>query len=48
MLVNVMRCTVCYQDYKQIDLVDNYFVKDTTEASNTATEKSTQVRKSTP
>lgn len=43
-LVNVMRCTVCYQDYKQIDMMDNYFVKDTTEASSTSTEKSTQVR----
>ncbi|XP_047679025.1 E3 ubiquitin-protein ligase TRIM33 isoform X2 [Tachysurus fulvidraco] len=42
-IVNVMRCTVCYQDYKQIDMVDNYFVKDTTEASSTSTEKSTQV-----
>lgn len=46
MLVNVMRCTVCYQDYKQIDMVENYFVKDTTEASSTSTEKSTQVRES--
>uniref|UniRef100_A0A8B9JCR9 RING-type E3 ubiquitin transferase n=1 Tax=Astyanax mexicanus TaxID=7994 RepID=A0A8B9JCR9_ASTMX len=42
-LVNVMRCTVCYQEYKQTDMVDNYFVKDTTEASSTSTEKSTQV-----
>ncbi|XP_060788352.1 E3 ubiquitin-protein ligase TRIM33 isoform X2 [Neoarius graeffei] len=42
-IVNVMRCTVCYQDYKQIDMVENYFVKDTTEASSTSTEKSTQV-----
>ncbi|GAA6100953.1 E3 ubiquitin-protein ligase TRIM33 isoform X1 [Tachysurus ichikawai] len=42
-IVNVMRCTVCYQDYKQIDMVDNYFVKDTTEASSTSTEKSMQV-----
>ncbi|KAK3540457.1 hypothetical protein QTP70_031008 [Hemibagrus guttatus] len=42
-IVNVMRCTVCYQDYKQIDMVDNYFVKDTTEASSISTEKSTQV-----
>uniref|UniRef100_A0A8B9HYC3 E3 ubiquitin-protein ligase TRIM33 n=1 Tax=Astyanax mexicanus TaxID=7994 RepID=A0A8B9HYC3_ASTMX len=42
-IVNVMRCTVCYQEYKQTDMVDNYFVKDTTEASSTSTEKSTQV-----
>uniref|UniRef100_A0A8B9HSG4 RING-type E3 ubiquitin transferase n=1 Tax=Astyanax mexicanus TaxID=7994 RepID=A0A8B9HSG4_ASTMX len=42
-LLNVMRCTVCYQEYKQTDMVDNYFVKDTTEASSTSTEKSTQV-----
>ncbi|XP_072537555.1 E3 ubiquitin-protein ligase TRIM33 isoform X2 [Salminus brasiliensis] len=42
-IVNVMRCTVCYQEYKQTDMVDNYFVKDTTEVSSTSTEKSTQV-----
>ncbi|XP_062855196.1 E3 ubiquitin-protein ligase TRIM33 isoform X2 [Trichomycterus rosablanca] len=42
-IVNVMRCTVCFQDYKQIDMVDNYFVKDSSEVSSTSTEKSTQV-----
>ncbi|KAL4648343.1 E3 ubiquitin-protein ligase TRIM33 [Arapaima gigas] len=42
-IVNVMRCTVCHQDYKQSDLVDNYFVKDTSEASSSSDEKSTQV-----
>uniref|UniRef100_A0A8C9TER2 RING-type E3 ubiquitin transferase n=1 Tax=Scleropages formosus TaxID=113540 RepID=A0A8C9TER2_SCLFO len=41
--VNVMRCAVCHQDYKQSDLVDNYFVKDTSEASSSSDEKSTQV-----
>lgn len=39
-----MRCSVCYQDYKQSDIIDNYFVKDTTEATSTSDEKSAQVR----
>lgn len=42
-LVNVMRCSVCHQDYKQSDIIDNYFVKDTTEASSTSDEKAAQV-----
>ena len=41
--VNVMRCAVCHQDYKQSDIIDNYFVKDNTEASSTSDEKSAQV-----
>uniref|UniRef100_A0A8C2BAN6 RING-type E3 ubiquitin transferase n=1 Tax=Cyprinus carpio TaxID=7962 RepID=A0A8C2BAN6_CYPCA len=41
--VNIMRCTVCHQEYKQIDMVDNYFVKDTSEATSTSVENSTQV-----
>lgn len=39
-----MRCSVCHQDYKQSDIVDNYFVKDTTEATSTSDEKAAQVR----
>ncbi|XP_023687160.1 E3 ubiquitin-protein ligase TRIM33 isoform X2 [Paramormyrops kingsleyae] len=42
-IVNVMRCTVCHQDYKQNDLVDNYFVKDTSEGSCGSDENSVQV-----
>ncbi|KAJ3586211.1 hypothetical protein NHX12_012611 [Muraenolepis orangiensis] len=42
-IVNVMRCTVCCQDYKQSDIIDNYFVKDTSEATSTSNEKSAQV-----
>uniref|UniRef100_A0A671MVM7 E3 ubiquitin-protein ligase TRIM33 n=1 Tax=Sinocyclocheilus anshuiensis TaxID=1608454 RepID=A0A671MVM7_9TELE len=42
-IVNVMRCTVCHQEYKQIDMVDNYFVKDTSEATSTSVENATQV-----
>ncbi|KAM3617217.1 uncharacterized protein V6R79_003459 [Siganus canaliculatus] len=42
-IVNVMRCTVCHQDCKQSDIIDNYFVKDTTEATSTSDEKSAQV-----
>lgn len=42
-LVNVMRCSVCHQDYKQSDIIDNYFVKDTTEATSTSDEKAAQV-----
>lgn len=42
-LVNVMRCSVCHQDYKQSDIIDNYFVKDTSEAISASAEKSAQV-----
>uniref|UniRef100_A0A672MIV1 E3 ubiquitin-protein ligase TRIM33 n=1 Tax=Sinocyclocheilus grahami TaxID=75366 RepID=A0A672MIV1_SINGR len=42
-IVNVMRCAVCHQEYKQIDMVDNYFVKDTSEATSTSVENATQV-----
>uniref|UniRef100_A0A668AXI8 RING-type E3 ubiquitin transferase n=1 Tax=Myripristis murdjan TaxID=586833 RepID=A0A668AXI8_9TELE len=41
--INVMRCSVCHQDYKQSDIIDNYFVKDTTEATSTSDEKAAQV-----
>lgn len=44
LLVNVMRCAVCHQDCKQSDIIDNYFVKDTTEATSTSDEKAAQVR----
>ncbi|XP_028848579.1 E3 ubiquitin-protein ligase TRIM33 isoform X3 [Denticeps clupeoides] len=42
-IVNVMRCAVCHQDYKQSDIIDNYFVKDTSETSSTSVENSLQV-----
>ncbi|XP_070695399.1 E3 ubiquitin-protein ligase TRIM33 isoform X2 [Pempheris klunzingeri] len=42
-IVNVMRCSVCHQDYKQSDIIDNHFVKDTTEATNTSDERAAQV-----
>uniref|UniRef100_A0A668AT66 RING-type E3 ubiquitin transferase n=1 Tax=Myripristis murdjan TaxID=586833 RepID=A0A668AT66_9TELE len=42
-VINVMRCSVCHQDYKQSDIIDNYFVKDTTEATSTSDEKAAQV-----
>ncbi|XP_042347489.1 E3 ubiquitin-protein ligase TRIM33-like, partial [Plectropomus leopardus] len=42
-IVNVMRCSVCHQEYKQSDIIDNYFVKDTTEATSTSDEKAAQV-----
>ncbi|XP_077371226.1 E3 ubiquitin-protein ligase TRIM33 isoform X2 [Festucalex cinctus] len=42
-IVNVMRCSVCHQDYKQNDIVDNYFVKGTSEATNTSDEKAARV-----
>ncbi|KAI9531160.1 hypothetical protein NQZ68_000655 [Dissostichus eleginoides] len=42
-IVNVMRCTVCQQDYKQSDIIDNYFVKDTSDATSTSDEKAAQV-----
>ncbi|XP_068187556.1 E3 ubiquitin-protein ligase TRIM33 isoform X2 [Antennarius striatus] len=42
-IVNVMRCAVCHQDYRQSDIIDNYFVKDTSEATSTSDEKSAQM-----
>uniref|UniRef100_A0A8C2XSP2 Tripartite motif containing 33 n=1 Tax=Cyclopterus lumpus TaxID=8103 RepID=A0A8C2XSP2_CYCLU len=42
-IVNVMRCSVCHQDYKQSDIIDNYFVKDTTEATSASDNKAAQV-----
>ncbi|XP_067863395.1 E3 ubiquitin-protein ligase TRIM33 isoform X2 [Heptranchias perlo] len=41
--VGVIRCPVCRQECRQIDLVDNYFVKDSTEGANNSDEKSCQV-----
>ncbi|XP_069797606.1 E3 ubiquitin-protein ligase TRIM33 isoform X2 [Narcine bancroftii] len=41
--VGVIRCPVCRQECRQIDLVDNYFVKDSTEVANNSDEKSCQV-----
>ncbi|XP_029974210.1 E3 ubiquitin-protein ligase TRIM33 isoform X1 [Salarias fasciatus] len=42
-IVNVMRCSVCHQDYKQSDIIDNYFVKDTTEATSKSDDKASKV-----
>nr|XP_057941769.1 E3 ubiquitin-protein ligase TRIM33 isoform X2 [Doryrhamphus excisus] len=42
-IVNVMRCSVCHQDYKQNDIINNYFVKDTSETTSTSDEKSANV-----
>ncbi|XP_037102342.1 E3 ubiquitin-protein ligase TRIM33 isoform X3 [Syngnathus acus] len=42
-IMNVMRCSVCHQDYKEVDIVDNYFVKDTPEATSKSDEKAAQV-----
>ncbi|XP_053313529.1 E3 ubiquitin-protein ligase TRIM33 isoform X1 [Spea bombifrons] len=41
--VGVIRCPVCRQECRQIDLVDNYFVKDTSELPSSSDEKSEQV-----
>ncbi|KFO98376.1 E3 ubiquitin-protein ligase TRIM33, partial [Calypte anna] len=41
--VGVIRCPVCRQECRQIDLVDNYFVKDTSETPSSSDEKSEQV-----
>ncbi|XP_065817187.1 E3 ubiquitin-protein ligase TRIM33 isoform X1 [Labrus bergylta] len=42
-IVNVMHCLVCHEEYRQTDIIDNYFVKDTSEATNSSDEKSAQV-----
>ena len=42
-VVGVIRCPVCRQECRQIDLVDNYFVKDTSETPSSSDEKSEQV-----
>ncbi|XP_018424979.1 PREDICTED: E3 ubiquitin-protein ligase TRIM33 isoform X1 [Nanorana parkeri] len=41
--VGVIRCPVCRQECRQIDLVENYFVKDTSDSPNSTDEKSEQV-----
>uniref|UniRef100_A0A8C9UFN4 RING-type E3 ubiquitin transferase n=1 Tax=Serinus canaria TaxID=9135 RepID=A0A8C9UFN4_SERCA len=41
--VGVIRCPICRQECRQIDLVDNYFVKDTSESPSSSDEKSEQV-----
>ncbi|XP_040193378.1 E3 ubiquitin-protein ligase TRIM33 isoform X3 [Rana temporaria] len=41
--VGVIRCPVCRQECRQIDLVDNYFVKDASESQSGTDEKSEQV-----
>ncbi|XP_072282234.1 E3 ubiquitin-protein ligase TRIM33 isoform X2 [Pyxicephalus adspersus] len=41
--VGVIRCPVCRQECRQIDLVDNYFVKDTSDSPSSTDEKSEQV-----
>ncbi|KAL7985396.1 hypothetical protein Chor_003966, partial [Crotalus horridus] len=41
--VGVIRCPICRQECRQIDLVDNYFVKDTSEAPSSSDEKTEQV-----
>ncbi|OXB73664.1 UNVERIFIED_CONTAM: hypothetical protein H355_017086 [Colinus virginianus] len=41
--VGVIRCPICRQECRQIDLVDNYFVKDTSETPSSSDEKSEQV-----
>ncbi|XP_007907565.2 E3 ubiquitin-protein ligase TRIM33 isoform X1 [Callorhinchus milii] len=41
--VGVIRCPVCRQECRQIDMVDNYFVKDSSETGNSSNEKSYQV-----
>ncbi|XP_057711583.1 E3 ubiquitin-protein ligase TRIM33 isoform X2 [Corythoichthys intestinalis] len=42
-IVNVMRCSVCHQDYKQSDIIDNYLIKDTSDPTSTSDEKAAQV-----
>ncbi|XP_068602613.1 E3 ubiquitin-protein ligase TRIM33 [Brachionichthys hirsutus] len=42
-IVNVMRCAVCHQDHRQSDIIYNYFVKDTSEATSTSDKKAAQV-----
>uniref|UniRef100_A0A8C7DRI6 RING-type E3 ubiquitin transferase n=1 Tax=Naja naja TaxID=35670 RepID=A0A8C7DRI6_NAJNA len=41
--VGVIRCPICRQECRQIDLVDNYFVKDTSEVPSSSDEKTEQV-----
>ncbi|XP_073523246.1 E3 ubiquitin-protein ligase TRIM33 isoform X5 [Phyllobates terribilis] len=41
--VGVIRCPVCRQECREIDLVDNYFVKDSTESPSSTDEKSEPV-----
>ncbi|XP_072915085.1 transcription intermediary factor 1-alpha-like isoform X2 [Hemitrygon akajei] len=41
--IGVIRCPVCHQECRQPDIIDNYFVKDTTEVPSSTDEKFNQV-----
>ncbi|XP_038636028.1 transcription intermediary factor 1-alpha-like isoform X2 [Scyliorhinus canicula] len=41
--IGVIRCPVCHQECRQPDIIDNYFVKDTTEMPSSTDEKFNQV-----
>lgn len=41
--VGVIRCPICGQEYAERHIIDNFFVKDTTEVPSSTVEKSNQV-----
>lgn len=41
--VGVIRCPVCSQECAERHIIDNFFVKDTTEVPSSTVEKSNQV-----
>lgn len=43
--VNVIRCPVCNQECMEIEVLDNFFAKDTMEVPSSTVEKTSQVKK---
>lgn len=43
--VNVIRCPVCHQECMEVEVLDNFFAKDTMEVPSSTVEKTSQVLK---
>lgn len=41
--VNVIRCPVCRQECMEVDVMENFFVRDSVEASSSTVERTVQV-----
>lgn len=43
-LVNVIRCPVCRQEFMDVDVMENFFLRDSVEMSSSTVDKPFQVR----
>ncbi|KAK1790530.1 hypothetical protein P4O66_014412 [Electrophorus voltai] len=41
--LNIIRCPVCYQDCREVEVLDNFFAKDTMEVPSSTVEKTSQL-----